>query len=275
MTDTHQYEGDTLDTETRELLATVEANADDLRELVELVVVAKRLGEELTPEAREAATEAREPMAELRVALEREETLRLARTVGTNADDLAELVELASATRGLAEELAPELRAAATEARDPVAELRLALEREETLTLVKKVGENTDTFVELLDVLDASHGLLEEMVPELREAATETRTPIADLRLVVAGFTDAQEDATVEPYELGQSLGHAVSLGTTVGDPRVVDTVDAGLSAFTEDDPPKTVGIVGLVGALRDDDVRAGLGRLIEAIRRIGASARE
>jgi uncharacterized protein YjgD (DUF1641 family) len=275
MSDTQEPGEGSLDSETQELIDTVEANADELRELVELVVVTKRLGEELTPEVRDAANEAREPMADLRLALEREETLRLVRTVGDNAEDLAELVELASATRGLAEELAPELREAATEARGPMAELRLALEREETLTLVRKLGENTDTFVELLDVLEATHGLVEEMVPELREAATESRDPIADLRLVVAGFVDAQEEADLEPYELGQSLGYALSLGATVGDPQVVETVDAGLGAFTEDEDPDRVGLFGLLRALRDDDVRAGLGQLVEAIRRMGAEAKD
>jgi uncharacterized protein YjgD (DUF1641 family) len=263
-----------LDPETRELLRTVEANADELRELIELVVVTKQLGEELTPEMREAATEAREPLADLRLALEREETLELLEAVGHNAEELAELVEFASATKGLAEDLSPELREAVTDAREPMAQLRVALEREETLVLIRKFGENTETFIELLDLLEASHGLLEDLVPELREVADQTRDPIADLRLVAAGFADAQGDVSVEPYELGQSLGRAVSLGVTVGDPQVVETVDAGLSAFTEEESPKKVGLFGLLGALRDDDVQAGLGRLVEAIRRMGANAR-
>jgi uncharacterized protein YjgD (DUF1641 family) len=274
MSDTREPGERSLDPETEELLATVEANADELRELIELVVVTKRLGDELTPEVRDAANEAREPMADVRLALEREETLRLVETVGNNAEDLAELVELASATRGLAEELAPELREAANEAREPMTELRLALEREETVTLVRKLGENTDTFVELLDVLEATHGLIEEMGPEVREAATEARDPIADLRLMIAGFGDAQA-VDLEPYELGQRLGRALSLGATVGDPRLVETVDAGLSAFTEDEEPDRVGLFGLLRALRDDDVRAGLGQLVEAIRRMGAKAKE
>ncbi|MFD1587671.1 DUF1641 domain-containing protein [Halorientalis brevis] len=264
-----------LDPETRALLHTVEANADELRELVELVVVTKQLGEELTPEMREAATDAREPLADLRVALEREETVTLLETVGHNAEDLAELVEFASATKGLAEDIAPELREAATDAREPMAQLRVALEREETFVLVRKLGENADTFIELLDLLDASHGLLEELVPELREAATDARDPIADLRLMIAGFTDVQEDADFEPYELGQSLGRALSLGATVGDPRVVETVDAGLGAFTEEEPPDKLGPLGVLRALFDDDVQAGLGQLVEAIRRMGANSRK
>jgi uncharacterized protein YjgD (DUF1641 family) len=275
MADTSTSSADALDPETRELLATVEANADDLRELVELVVVTKRLGEDLSPELREATTDAREPLADVRMALEREETLTLVETVGDNAEDLAALVELASVTRGLATDLAPELREAATAARDPMADLRVALEREETLTLVRKLGENTERFVELLDVLEASHDLLSDLVPELREATEGARSPIADLRLVVAGFVDAQADADLEPYELGQNLGRALSLGATVGDPQVVETVDASLGAFTDDDPPEQVGLLGLLGALRDDDVRAGLGRLVEAVRRIGQTTRE
>ncbi|WP_302081751.1 DUF1641 domain-containing protein [Salinibaculum rarum] len=264
-----------LDPETRELVASVEANADDLRELVELVVVAKRLGDDLAPEAREAATDIREPLADLRLALEREETRDLLEAVGHNADDLAELLEFAAASKNLAEDLAPELQAAASEARHPMAQLRLALEREETLVLLRKLGENTETFIELLDLLEASHGLLEDLVPELRTAASDARSPIADFRMVLAGFADAHETSDVDPYEMGQGLGHALALGATVGDPEVVDAVDAGLGAFREDEEPEPVGLFRLLGALREDDVRAGLGQLVDVIRRMGANARE
>jgi uncharacterized protein YjgD (DUF1641 family) len=35
------------------------------------------------------------------------------------------------------------------------------------------------------------------------------------------------------------------------------------------------MGLFGLLRALRDDDVRAGLGQLVEAIRRMGTEAKE
>lgn len=264
-----------LDPETRALIESVEENADDLRELVELVVVAKQLGDDLTPEAREAATDLREPLADLRLALEREEMRHLLETVGHNADDLAELLEFAAASKNLAEELAPELQEAAADARHPIAQLRLALEREETLVLLQKLGENTETFIELLDLLEASHGLLEELVPELREAAADARSPIADLRLMLAGFVDAHDESDIDPYEMGQGLGRTMTLGAAVGDPDVVDAVDAGLGAFRTDDEPEPVGLLGLLGALRDDDVRAGLGQLVDVVRRMGSNARE
>ncbi|MFC7133787.1 MULTISPECIES: DUF1641 domain-containing protein [Salinibaculum] len=264
-----------LDPETRALVASIEANADELRELVELVVVTKQLGDDLSPEAREAATDLREPLADVRLALEREETLELLEAVGHNADELAELVEVAAASKRLADDLAPQLQAAASDARHPMAELRLALEREETLVLLRKLGENTDTFIELLDLLDASHGLLQDLVPELRSAAADARSPIADLRLVLAGFVDAQEETDVDPYEMGQGLGRAMALGATVGNPDVVETVDAGLGAFRSDEDPEPLGLLGLLRAFRDDDVRAGLGQLVDVVRRIGANARE
>ena len=249
--------------------------AEDLRELLDLVVVVKELGDELASEASDATTNLREPLAELRFALEREETRQLLEVVGHNAEELAELLEFAAASKHLAEDLAPELQTAASGARHPMAELRLALEREETLVLLRKLGENTETFIELLDLLEASHGLLEELVPELRAAAADARSPIADLRLVLAGFADAHEESDVDPYEMGQGLGRAMVLGAAVGDPDVVDAVDAGLGAFRADREPEPVGLFGLLSALREDDVRAGLGQLVDVIRRIGSNARE
>lgn len=266
--------GADLDPETRALVASIEANAEDLRELVELVVVTKRLSDDLVPEARETATDMREPLADLRLALEREETGQLLEAVGHNAGDLAELVEFAAASKNLAEDLAPELQAAASDARHPLAQLRVALEREETLVLLRKLGENTETFIELLDLLAASHGLLEDLVPELRAAAADARNPIADLRMMVAGVVDAREESDLDPYEMGRGLGRVMTLGATIGNSDVVDTVDAGLGAFDSETEPEPVGLLGLLRALRDDDVRAGLGRLVEAIRRIGANGR-
>lgn len=264
-----------LDPDTRALVSSIEANAAELRELVELVVVTKQLGDDLSPEAREAVTDLREPLADVRLALEREETLELLEAVGHNADELAELVEFAATSKNLAEELAPQLQTVGADARHPMAELRLALEREETLVLLRKLGENTDTFIELLDLLEASHGLLEELVPELRSAAADARSPIADLRMVLAGFVDAHEETDVDPYEMGQGLGRAMALGAAVGDPDVVETVDAGLGALRSDEEPEPVGLLGLLGALRDDDVRAGLGQIVDVVRRMGANARE
>ncbi|OLZ41491.1 hypothetical protein A6E15_11060 [Natrinema saccharevitans] len=109
----------------------------------------------------------------------------LARAIEENEAELAELLRLLATTEELAEDLAPELRESVRENRDAVRELRLAFEREETLVLLQKVGEESDTLVELLDVLAASKDLTDDLVPELRVAIRENREIIERSRLAL------------------------------------------------------------------------------------------
>ena len=258
--------------ETDELVARVEANADELVELLDLLIATKRLGDDLAPELKTATTESRESLEELRLALERRETLVLLEAVGDNAETLTELLELLDATRSLADDLAPEVRTVVADARKPLEELRVAFEGQETLALLQRLGENTDTFVRLLDLLEATEGLMTDLTPELRAAATESRSSIERLRLVTTGLADARRESGMEPYELGQNLGNVLSLAERLGDPALVESVDAGLSAFTDDRSTEPAGIRGLIRSLRDDDVRRGLATLVECLRRMGAA---
>ena len=258
-----------------DLVDRVEENADELVELLDLLLATKRLGDDLTPELRSATTESRESLEELRLALEREETLVLLRAVGDNAETLTELLELLDATKSLADDLAPEVKTVTADARKPLEELRTAFEGQETLVLLRKLGGNTDTFIELLDLLEATEGLVTDLTPELKAAATESRSSIERLRMVTAGFADAREGRETDPYEMGQNLGNALSLAERLGDPALADSVDAGLTAFTDDRSVKPKGPWGLITAFRDDDVRRGLATLVEFLRRMGAAQQD
>ncbi|WP_083862063.1 DUF1641 domain-containing protein [Halogeometricum pallidum] len=258
-----------------ELVARVEANADELVELLDLLVATKQLGADLAPELKTATAESRESLEELRLALEREETLVLLQTVGENVETLTELLELLDATKDLADDLVPEVKTVAADARKPLEELRVAFEGQEPLVLLQKLGENTDTFIELLDLLEATEGLVTELIPELKAAAAGSRSSFEQLRIVVAGFADARGDRELEPYEMGQNLGNMLSLAERLGDPKLINSVDAGLTAFTDERTSEPTGIRGLLGALRDDDVRQGLGTLVEFLRRMGKAQKQ
>jgi len=279
------------------LAARVEANADDLVALLDLLVAVRGLGEDLAPELRSAAAENREPLADLRTALEREETLVLLERVGENADALADLLDLLSVARDLSADLVPELRAVAADQRGDLAALRVAFEREETLVLLRRLGENTDTFLDLLAVLEVSGEALGDVVPEhdaeLRalqadvervaaafdrettvDAAVrlgENMDTVAGLTALLEGFGDGADRTQAEYYELGRRLGGAVDTAERVSDPALLETVEAGAGAFTDDDVDRRVGLFGLVAALRNDDVKRTLGTVVEAAERVGA----
>ena len=254
-----------------ELARTIEEHDEELAELLELLVVVQDLSADLAPELREASHDSREPIRELRLAIEREEMLVLVQRVGENADTLVELLETLEVVDALAQDLAPEFQATVRENRETLERLRFALEREETLLLLERLGENVDTIVELFDLLEVVTDLAEDLIPEAVDVARENRAPIAELRLILAGASSTYAQADLEPHQLGQNLGNMLVLGCRLGDEGLIDSVEAGLTAFTDEEPPKRVGILGLLGALWDDDVRQGLGVLIEFLRRMGA----
>lgn len=268
--DEDTIDADSSTLEETELARAIEENEAELAELLRLLAATEELAEDLAPELRETVQENREPIRELRMAFEREETLVLLRKVGEESETLVELLDVLAASKELTEDLVPELRVAIQENRDVIARLRLALEREETLVLLERLGDNADTLAELLDLLDATHDLASELTPELREVAQDNRDVIRDLRMAAAGFAEAQENNDLEMYELGRNAGNMVGLVETLGDPNVTEALDATVEGLTTEDP-KPVGFFGLVGALFDADVRRALGRLLAAARGLGS----
>lgn len=261
-----QGDGEELD----ELVARVEANSDDLVELLDTLDATQGLAEDLVPELVEVTRENREPIEELRVAFEREETLVLLQKLGNNSEQLVELLDVLEVSAGLTEDLVPELVTVTRENREVVERLRMAYEKEETIVLLERLGDNADALVEMLDLLDATRGLAEELVPEAVEVTRDNRAAIEDLRMAVAGFADAREEReTPDMYEMGRNLENLAALAETAAQPEVAGSLEAALSAFSDDEEPKKVGLFGLLGALRDDDVQRSLGRLVEAARRM------
>ncbi|ODR81310.1 hypothetical protein BG842_22675 [Haladaptatus sp. W1] len=253
------------------LVDKIDDNAEDLIALLDALDATQGLAEELVPELTDVARDNREPIRELRVAFEREETLVLLQKVGHNSEQLVELLDVLEVSAGLTEDLVPELVTVVRENRATVERLRAAFEKEETIILLERLGENADALVELLELLDVTRGLADDLVPELTDVARNNREPIADLRLAVEGFADARrERETPDMYELGRNVEGLVALTETAAQPEVVNSLDAGLSAFTDETKPKKLGFFGLLAALRDSDVQQALGTLVEAARRMG-----
>jgi uncharacterized protein YjgD (DUF1641 family) len=284
------------DADVDDLAARVDAQADDLIALLDLLAVVRGLSEDLVPELRTAAAENREPLADLRTSLENEETRRLVERVGDNADSLADLLDLVVVAQDLSADLVPELRTVAAENRGEIAQLRVAFEREETLVLLRQIGHNTDMFLDLLSTLEVASDALADVAPEDEAAAVAARedvrrlasafdraesvdalvalgenmATVRGLLALVEGFGDAADRSTEEYYQLGTQLGQATDLAEQASDPRVVETLDAGASAFTDETTDRRVGLFGLVSALRNDDVQRTLGTLVEAAERVG-----
>lgn len=253
-----------------ELVRAIEENEEELAELLRLLATIEELAEDLAPELREAASENREPIRELRLAFEQEETLMLLRKVGEESETLVELLDVLAASKELSDDLVPELQVAIRENREVIERVRYSLEREETIVLLERLGEDADTLAELLDLLDATHDLATDLVPELQEVARENRNVIAEFRMAATGFADVQTELDLDMYQLGRNTGNMVALIETLGDPQFTNALEATLEGFSQENP-KPVGMLGLFGALFDADVRRALGRLLAAVRALGS----
>jgi len=262
-------DADSSTLEETEVIRAIEENEKELAELLRLLAITEELAEDLAPELRETVRENREPIRELRLAFEREETVGLLRKIGEESETLIELLDVLSASKDLTDDLVPELRVAIHENREVLERLRLALESEETLVLLERLGDNADTLAELFELLDATHTLAADLTPQLREVAQENRNVIREFRMAAAGFAEARDDNDFEMYELGRNAGNVVSLVETLGDPKLTAALDATLDGLAEEDP-KPVGFFGLIRALFDADVRRALGRLVAAARGLG-----
>lgn len=255
--------------ETVTLLRTLGENSDDLVELLDTLDATQGLVEDLVPELTLVVRENRETLERLRLAFEDEDTIRLLETVGENTETLNDSIELLDASTDLAEDMVPELLTVVRENRETFERLRMVYEKEETVVLLEKLGENVENLNQMLSLLDATTDLADDLVPEVIEVTRDNRQAIEDLRMVAAGFSDAHEHDEMDMYKFGQSIANVTSITTTLGDERVVNSLEATLGALTEEEP-EPVGPFGLLGALFDSDVKRGMGRLVEALRRLG-----
>src|SRR3972149_4940809 len=137
---------------------------------------------DLAPALEKISKETHETVKELREKFERDETLTLLKKVGDNIPTFVELLNVMEAVKGLMTDAAPAIGKITKETHETVKELREKFERDETLTLLKKVGDNIPTFVELLNVMEAVKGLMIDVSPAIGKITKETHETVKELR---------------------------------------------------------------------------------------------
>jgi uncharacterized protein YjgD (DUF1641 family) len=84
--------------------------------------------------------------------------------------------------KGLTEDLTLAVGKISKELSPTIKDLREIYERDETLTLVKKAGENIPTFLTLLDLMETMKGLAEDLTPAVSKISKEMTPSITMLR---------------------------------------------------------------------------------------------
>ncbi|MFW6382612.1 MAG: DUF1641 domain-containing protein [Haloferacaceae archaeon] len=199
--------------------------------------------ETLPPEVREAIADNPEAVATL---LERSGQLS------------AMLDALALVEDGLDDEMVESLTSDATTLGMAATELA----GQETVELTAAVGENGDDLAAAI-----------QRVAALQRTGTLDR--LAEVGDAVALLTDAMDDEMVETLaSTGTSLGE---LADTASEEAVSHGLVRMLNGVGDADASEVdpLGPIGLLGALRDPEVKAGMGYLVAVARGIGAAGPE
>lgn len=172
-------------------------------------------------------------------------------------NELLDVVELGSGA--LEDDMVVELTGTAA----TLAEAGDAAATPETVRLAASVGENGD---ELSDAL-------ETLVELQRTGTLDDLAALADIVSLASGALE--DDVVAELAAAGTALGE---IADEAADPNTVRGTTALLRAVGQasdaDDPPKPIGLLGTIRALRDGDVRAGIGYFVSIAKSVGASLR-
>lgn len=179
-----------------------------------------------------------------------EEVARFLDRLGV-ANELLDTAELA--TSAMDDRMVQELAGTATN----LGAAADGLATPEVAQLGEAAGENAD------DMANAIEGLAELQ----RSGTLDDLMALADL---VALATNAMDDEMVTDLAAtGTTLGEVAD---TAADDDVARTVESLLEAVGEagDEPAEPVGAVGLVKALRDPEIRAGMGFFLSLAKAVG-----
>ncbi|MCL0083104.1 DUF1641 domain-containing protein [Thermodesulfovibrionales bacterium] len=137
---------------------------------------------DLTPAIEKISKDTMPTIGELREKYERDETLDLIKKVGDNIPTFVTMLGLMENAKGLLEDLTPTIEKISKDTMPTIGELRERYERDETLELIKKVGDNIPTFVAMLGLMENAKELLEDLAPTMEKILKDVNPTVNMLR---------------------------------------------------------------------------------------------
>jgi nitrate reductase assembly molybdenum cofactor insertion protein NarJ len=156
--------------------------AQQMDEIYQRVTTIETFLSDLAPGIGNASKEVGETVNELRIRYERDETIELIKKVGDNIPTFVELLGVMNALKGMTTDFLPNIPKLLHELNDAISDLRVRFERDETLQLLKKVGDNIPMMLELLTNMQAIRGLVQDIVPSIQNVNHELGETINELR---------------------------------------------------------------------------------------------
>jgi len=163
--------------ETFELMKKIGDNIPTFLKMIELMEAGKGLMTDLSPVPPKMVHELNDSINALRNRFERDETFELMKKIGDNIPTFLQMIDLMEAGKGLITDLSPVAPKMVHELNDSINQLRNRFEREETFELMKKVGDNIPTFLQMIELMEAGKGLITDLAP-VASKMTEELTPV-------------------------------------------------------------------------------------------------
>ncbi|MEW6054172.1 MAG: hypothetical protein AB1552_10370 [Nitrospirota bacterium] len=192
-----KYERD----ETVELIRKVGDNIPTFLQLFEMMKIVKGLLADMMPAVEKIADDASPVIKDMRERFEREETLALLKKVGDNIPLFLQLFDMMKIGQGMLADLMPAVEKIVDDASPVIKDMRERFEREETLALLKKVGDNIPLFLQLMSLIPVGKGLVEDMLPAVDKITHDISPTITQLR---------------EKYEREETLEMIMKLGDDI-----------------------------------------------------------
>src|SRR3989337_522300 len=168
--------------ETLELIMKVGDNIPTFLHLLNLMGTVTGILEHLAPAIQKISKDTQPTIRDLREKFEKDETLELIMKVGDNIPTFLTLLNLMGTVKGMLEDLAPAIQKISKDTQPTIRDLREKFEKDETLELIMKVGDNIPTFLTLLNLMGTVKGMLEDLAPALVKISKDIQPTIRDLR---------------------------------------------------------------------------------------------
>ena len=178
-----------------------EKMAAQINEIYSKFHMIENLLSDLAPALGKIAKDTHPHIRDLREKFERDETLDLIKKVGDNIPTFLELFDMMKIVKGMMTDLMPAVGKIADDASPVIKDMRERFEREETIQLIMKVGDNIPFLVQVMGMMDIAKGLMIDLAPAIGKITHDVSPTITQLR---------------EKYEREETLEMIMKLGDDI-----------------------------------------------------------
>jgi uncharacterized protein YjgD (DUF1641 family) len=168
--------------ETLQLVNRTGDNIPNFIDLIDMMTAMKGMMDDYQPAIEKIMKELHPTIRVMREKFERDETLQLVKRTGDNIPNFIDLIDMMTAMKGMMDDYQPSIEKIMKELHPTIRVMREKFERDETLQLVKRTGDNIPNFIDLIDMMTAMKGMMDDYQPSIEKIVKELHPTIRALR---------------------------------------------------------------------------------------------